>query len=93
MSGEVSIVNPVDLYVNDKISMSNLMYSLSCGAIVTVMALRFNDMAKEMTNVFGKVLQDSLGVNAKKQAIAKILFDLITTVVLLQAFVRIAKLF
>lgn len=41
-----SEVNPVDLFVRRKITLTTLLYKLMCGAIVTIIALRLNDVLK-----------------------------------------------
>ena len=51
-----SEVNPVDFFVEGKLSFPSLFYKLCCGAIVTIIALRFNgvleNVTKEVTSHF-----------------------------------------
>ena len=59
-----SEVNPVDFFVEKKMTFSILVYKLLCGAIVTVIALRLNDVLKSIiesiamkTNISNKIVQ------------------------------------
>lgn len=80
-----SEVNPVDFFVEDKISFSVLMYKLMCGALVTIIALRLSSalevLSLELTN----------RANFKNK-IVKTIFDILITMIILVVFVLIIRL-
>ena len=82
---DTSEVNPVDFFVEGKISFSVLMYRLMCGALVTIIALRLSAALE--------VLSLELTNRAKfKNKIVKSLFDILITMIILVVFVLIVRL-
>ena len=82
---DTSEVNPVDFFVEGKISFSVLMYKLMCGALVTIIALRLSAALE--------VLSLELTTRANfKNKIVKTLFDILITMIILVVFVLLIRL-
>lgn len=61
-----SEVNPVDAFVESKISFTLLLYKLICGAIVTVVAFRLNDVLKNIIQGIAELLELDEFANSNK---------------------------
>lgn len=46
---DVSEVNLIDLYIQNKVEWHELVYKLICGALVSILALRMNDLVSKAT--------------------------------------------
>lgn len=79
-----SEVNPVDFFVEKKISFSILLYKLLCGAIVTVIALRLNDVLKSVIETITVKMKTS-------NKISQSLIDLGTVLVFVVIFSIIVR--
>ena len=87
-----SEVNLVDLFVDKKITHTDLLYKLLCGALVTIVALRVNDMTKDLTAFFqAKAAEAAPEVDEDKQAFVRIAIDIATVIVMLEGFVFAAR--
>ena len=82
---ETAEVNPVDSFVEGKITFSVLMYSLMCGALVTVIALRLSAALEAIS-------QELASKTRFKNKIIKSLFDILVTMIMLVVFVLIIRL-
>ena len=82
---DTSEVNPVDFFVEGKISFSVLVYKLMCGALVTIIALRLSAALEALS------LELTTRANFKNK-IVKTLFDILITMIILVVFVLLIRL-
>lgn len=82
---DTSEVNPVDFFVEGKISFSVLLYKLMCGALVTIIALRLSSALEVLSLELTK--QGNF-----KNKIVKTLFDILITMIILVVFVLVIRL-
>lgn len=82
---DTSEVNPVDFFVAKKITLPELVYKLMCGAIVTVIALRLNDIIKKLITSVSMLMP-------KNNDIVNSLIDLILTLIFVIVFSIIMRM-
>jgi hypothetical protein len=88
---DVNQVNPIDLFVSEKISRKQLFYTLICGALVTLIAFRLSDLTKEWSLMIGDMLSIYLGKRERSRAVTMGI-DMLSTILLVEIFTTIAKL-
>ena len=88
----VNQVNPIDLFVSDKITRKQLFYTLLCGALVTLIAFRLSDITKEGSVIIGEMLSASLG-KRERSKVMTLGIDVLSTILLVELFTFLAKLF
>jgi hypothetical protein len=81
---DTSEVNPVDFFVAKKIPLTELVYKLMCGAIVTVIALRLNDIIKTLITSVSMLMP-------KNNEIVNSLLDLMLTLIFVVVFAMIMR--
>ena len=87
-----SEVNLVDLYITRKIDTKTLFYKLICGAIVTVVAFRVNDMTKDLST-FISMKAYSYVEDEKENILKKLGIELAVLAAMFQSFVILNRAF